>query len=128
MHPLGFRTDEKAVRRAGIDHWRQVDLQEWPSLEAFLRWTDGRRVHVLTRHAARPVSMAVFTRGDVLVFGKESTGLPPALRGHDPSWRIPIPGPIRSLNLSNAVAVAAYEALRQLEPALFTPQEGPVSR
>jgi len=121
VHPLGFRTDEKAVRRAGIDHWKQVDLEEWPDLDTFLRWAEGRRVHVLSRHAERPVSMAVFERGDVLVFGRESTGLPPALRSRQPAWRIPIPGPIRSLNLANAVAVAAYEALRQLEPGLFGP-------
>lgn len=121
VHPLGFRTDEKAVRRAGIDHWRQVDLQEWPTLDDFLRWAEGRRVHVLSRHAPRPVSMALFEAGDVLVFGRESTGLPPVLQAREPAWRIPIPGPIRSLNLANAVAVAAYEALRQLDPALFPP-------
>jgi tRNA (cytidine/uridine-2'-O-)-methyltransferase len=126
VHPLGFRTDEKAVRRAGIDHWKQVDLQEWTSLDAFLQWIRGRRVHILSRHAERPVSMATFHPGDVLIFGRESTGLPPLLKDRQPAWRIPIPGPIRSLNLANAVAVVAYEALRQLEPELF-PSAGPDS-
>jgi len=119
VHPLGFQVDAKAVRRAGIDHWRRVDLQEHEQLCDFTTWARGRRLHAFTRHASRSLAEASFLHGDVLLFGPESTGLPEPLRSWEPAWRIPIPGPVRSLNLSNAVAVAAYSALAQLEPALF---------
>ena len=119
VRPLGFSLDEKAVRRAGIDHWRRVDLRVWDSIDAFLDWTVDRRVHALTRHAPRCLAQAELQRGDVLVFGRESTGLPPELRQRLPCLRIPIPGPVRSLNLSNAVAVAAYRAIESFEPSLF---------
>ncbi len=119
VRPLGYSLDEKAVRRAGIDHWRRVDLQVHDDLEAFLGWARGRRLHGFTRHAERSVAEASFRRGDVLVFGRESDGFPPSMPPLEHAWRIPIPGPIRSLNLSNAVAVAAYKALEVMEPELF---------
>lgn len=119
VHPLGFSLDEKAVRRSGIDHWRKVDLQEHDDVQAFLDWAEGRRLHTLTRHAEQSIGAARFERGDVLVFGRESTGLPPELRQGARCWRLPLTGPIRSLNLANAVAVAAYRALEAIEPALF---------
>jgi len=119
VEPLGFSLDAKAVRRSGIDHWRHVDLQVHPDLEAFLAWSEGRRLHRLTRHAPKSIAQAHFEHGDVLVFGRESSGLPASLRDGPDCWRIPIPGPIRSLNLSNAVAVAAYRALESIQPELF---------
>ncbi len=121
VRPLGFRIDQKAVRRAGIDHWRQVDLQVHQDLDAFLEWAAPHRLHFFTGHAAQPHRSAVFRSGDVLVFGRESSGLPQRLRQGPRCWRLPIPGPVRSLNLSNAVAVAAYEALLQIAPDLFAP-------
>lgn len=119
VRPLGFSLDEKAVRRSGIDHWCKVDLQLHDDLDAFLAWARGRRLHSFTRHGQATVAQARFERGDVLIFGRESTGLPPALRDVTPCWRIPIPGPIRSLNLSNAVAIVAYRALESIEPGRF---------
>ncbi len=119
VRPLGFSLDAKAVRRSGIDHWRKVDLQVHEDLEAFLAWAAGRRLHTLTSHAPHTLSQASFEHGDVLVFGRESTGLPDPLRHGPRCWRIPIPGPIRSLNLSNAVAVTAYRALECIQPGLF---------
>ncbi|MFH1469365.1 MAG: tRNA (cytidine(34)-2'-O)-methyltransferase [Pseudomonadota bacterium] len=119
VRPLGFSLDEKAVRRAGIDHWRRVDLQVHDDQEAFLAWAAGRRVHAFTRHAERCYSQASFEADDVLVFGRESTGLPEGLLRTLTCWRIPVPGPIRSLNLANAVAVVAYRALEAISPALF---------
>lgn len=119
VEPLGYRLDAKAVRRAGIDHWRKVDLQVHPDLEHFLTWARGRRLHSFSRAAPRGIAQAGFQRGDVLVFGRESTGLPDAMRSLPRCWSIPIPGPVRSLNLSNSVAVAAYRALEQVEPGLF---------
>jgi tRNA (cytidine/uridine-2'-O-)-methyltransferase len=119
VRPLGFSLEEKAVRRSGIDHWHKVDLEVHPSLEHFLAWSGDRRLHHLSRHAQRSIAQARFQWGDVLVLGCESQGLPERFRSSERSWRIPIPGPIRSLNLANAAAVAAYRALEQVEPALF---------
>jgi tRNA (cytidine/uridine-2'-O-)-methyltransferase len=119
VRPLGFDLDEKAVRRAGIDHWRKVDLQVHEDVEAFLVWAAGRRAFAFTRHAERCLSQATFQAGDVLVFGRESTGLPEGLVRALTCFRIPVPGPIRSLNLANAVAVAAYRALEAISPELF---------
>lgn len=119
VKPLGFSLDEKAVRRAGIDHWRKVDLQVHEDLPAFLAWAAGRRVHAFSSHAERCFSRVPYQPQDVLVFGRESTGLPDVLRSQLPCWRIPVPGPIRSLNLANAVAVVAFRALEAISPEIF---------
>jgi len=119
VRPLGFSLDEKAVRRAGIDHWRKVDLAVHDDLGAFLAWTEGRRVLAFSRHAQRSFTQAGYRGGDVLVFGKESTGLTADLCARFACFRIPIPGPIRSLNLANAVSIVACRALEALEPEIF---------
>jgi len=119
VHPLGFRTDDKAVRRAGLDYWKHVDVVEHTSAEAFWDWAGDRRVHFFSSHGARPYTALRFAPGDVLLFGRESVGLPAELLATRPSWNIPMSGPIRSLNLANAASVVTYEALRQLRPALF---------
>jgi tRNA (cytidine/uridine-2'-O-)-methyltransferase len=119
VHPLGFSTGDKAVRRAGLDYWKQVDVVEHADLDAFLAWADGRRLHLFSARGTEPYTRAPFERGDVLVFGCESVGLPPDLVEERGAWQIPMPGPTRSLNLSNAVAVVAYTALQRFEPDLF---------
>jgi len=120
IHPLGFRVDEKAARRAGIDHWKNVDRMEHADADAFWRWAAGRRVHLLSAKGERPYTAARFERGDVLLFGRESTGLPEELVADRGALRVPIPGAaVRSLNLANAVAIVAYEAYRQLQPEDF---------
>ncbi len=119
VHPLGFDPSDRAARRAGIDHWTSVDRQEHASEQAFWAWAAGRRVHLFSAAGDRPYTEVPWQRGDVLLFGRESVGLPRALVAERGAWRIPTPGPVRSLNLSNAVAVVAYRALEQLEPALF---------
>lgn len=119
VHPLGFSTDEKAVRRAGIDHWRKVDLQEHPDDDAFFAWAKGRRLLLFSARGEHPFTDILWARGDVLVFGRESVGLSEPLVQQHGAWRIPMPGPIRSLNLSNAAAVVAYTALQRLRPELF---------
>lgn len=121
VHPLGFSTSEKAVRRAGLDYWRRVDVAEHPDLGAFLAWADGRRVHALSARAVRPYTAIPFAPGDVYVFGRESVGLAPELVERFGGWRIPMVGPTRSLNLANAAAVVAYAALQRLRPELFAP-------
>ena len=124
VHPLGFDIDEKAVRRAGLDYWKSVRLVEHEDGEAFLRWAAGRRVHAFTTRAQRPFTAAEWAPGDVLLFGPESVGLPAAVvtsvvgaGGH--AWRIPMWGPIRSLNLANAVSIATVHALTTLAPQAF---------
>jgi len=119
VHPLGFDPSDKAARRAGLDHWGSVDRQEHESAEAFWTWSQGRRVHLFSAAGTRPYTQVHWQRGDVLVFGRESEGLPRTLVAERGAWRVPTPGPVRSLNLSNAVAVVAYRALEHLEPALF---------
>lgn len=119
VHPLGFDTSEKAVRRAGIDHWRRVDVHEHASEEAFFAWAQGRSVRLFSAHGAEPYTRCPFAHGDVLLFGRESTGLPSALVEARGAWRIPLQPGVRSLNLSNAVAIVAYAALQALRPELF---------
>lgn len=119
IHPLGFQTDEKAVRRAGLDYWKHVDVVEHADAAAFWGWAGQRPVHLFSARARRPYTAIPFARGDVLLFGRESVGLPPALLASHPSWCIPQRGPIRSLNLANAVSVVTYGALQRLDPALF---------
>lgn len=119
VHPIGFSMDAKAVRRAGLDYWSSVDLREHADASAFWAWAEGRRVHLFSSHGTRPFTACPFEPGDVLVFGCESVGLPKELVASRGAWTIPMSGPIRSLNLSNAVAVVTYEAMKSVNPALF---------
>ncbi len=113
--PLGFRIDAQAVRRAGLDYWNDVQLSRHNSFDDFLQQHPHRALHLFTSNAPRSYLDANFQPGDVLVFGKESVGLDPELcaRFSDRCIAIPTSGSVRSLNLSNAVAIALYEALRQ---------------
>ena len=113
---LGFRIDEQSVRRAGLDYWPLVDLHRHDDLDGFERAHPGSRLHLFSANAERSYLEADFAPGDALVFGKESVGLPKALLAARPErvWGIPTLGAVRSLNLSNAVAIVLYEALRGL--------------
>lgn len=117
--PLGFSTSDKAVRRAGLDYWKHVDLVEHADPAAFFGWLGDRRVHLLSTKGSTNYTQVRFEPGDVLLFGPESVGLPDALVARFGALRIPMWGPIRSLNLSNAVSVVVYEALQQLVPGRF---------
>jgi tRNA (cytidine/uridine-2'-O-)-methyltransferase len=119
VHPLGFSIDEKAVRRAGLDYWKHVDLQEHADEAAFWAWAEGRRLWALSARAQRSFTSCRYQRGDVLLLGRESVGLPDEVLARTEGLRIPIAGPIRSLNLANAATVVAYEAARQVMPELF---------
>jgi tRNA (cytidine/uridine-2'-O-)-methyltransferase len=115
VRPLGFRVDDYYLRRAGLDYWEHLAWQvvdNWDELQTFL---GGRRFWLFTKKAERSYVDANFSAEDVFVFGSESAGLPDALlAAHaDSLLRIPTRPQVRSLNLSNAVAVASYEALRQ---------------
>jgi tRNA (cytidine/uridine-2'-O-)-methyltransferase len=112
--PLGFSIDEHAVRRAGLDYWDLVDIRRHDSFEAFEETHQRGRIHLFSANANRSYLEAPLSPGDALVFGKESVGLPLELvRSRTHVWAIPTLGAVRSLNLSNAVAIVLYEALRR---------------
>jgi len=115
VRPLGFLVDDRHVRRAGLDYWEHLDwevVDDWPSVVAQL---PGRTYWFLTKTAQRHYTEARIHPGDVLVFGSESKGLPEPMRQEHPEQclRIPMRDKVRSLNLSVAAALVAYEAIRQ---------------
>ncbi|HVN43287.1 MAG TPA: tRNA (cytidine(34)-2'-O)-methyltransferase [Steroidobacteraceae bacterium] len=117
IRPLGFRLDAKAVRRAGLDYRDLAPVQVHASLEACLVSLGSPRWFAFSTHATRRYDTVAYAPGDALVFGPETRGLPPeVLAGCPEACRVTIPmrPQARSLNLSNAVAVAVYEAWRQL--------------
>jgi tRNA (cytidine/uridine-2'-O-)-methyltransferase len=113
---LGFRIDEKAVRRAGLDYWPLVRLERHGDFEQFRQAHPAARLRLFTAVAPRCYLDAAFAPGDALVFGRESTGLPDELLEAfaDDCFAIPTIGAVRSLNLANAVSIVLYEAYRQL--------------
>jgi len=115
IHPLGFRVDDRHLKRAGLDYWHEVDVQYHPSFETFLAGMDMRRqLMAFTRHVATPYTHAKVSRGDYLLFGQETGGLPLAIRESYPCYAIPIWGKVRSLNLSTTVGIVAYHYLHRM--------------
>ena len=117
IRPLGFDISEKAVRRAGLDYWHLVDVRVYDNLEDFFSKNDVKEFWCLSTKAPRCYTEVTFADDCYLLFGKETKGLPEDfLEDHlDHCVRIPMREEARSLNLSNAVAITVYEALRQLE-------------
>ncbi len=115
IEPLGFDISEKAVKRAGLDYWPMVDLTVYPSLDEFFARNPDPDLWLATTKAPRDYTQACFRDNCWLFFGKETAGLPRELREryHDRCLRIPMRADARSLNLSNSVAILAYEALKQ---------------
>lgn len=116
IKPLGFRIDEKAVRRAGLDYWDALDLTVHESYEDFLASARGRLYYCTTKGKNIYTAPDYNTREDLyFLFGPESRGLPERILKNVPDQciRIPMLGGMRSLNLSNSVAIVVYEALRQ---------------
>ena len=114
----GFRMDDRALRRAGLDYWPEVRLARHPNLEALTRALPEARFVYLTTKADRVYTDWAFQPNDCLVFGRETRGLPEELlhQNWDHCLRIPIRNPnVRSLNLATAVGIVLYEALRQLD-------------
>ena len=116
IRPLGFDISEKAVRRAGLDYWNKVEVLDYENLEDFFAKNEIRQMWCLSTKAPRSYVEAQYEDGCYLFFGKETKGLPESfLEAHyDECVRIPMLPDTRSLNLSNAVAITVYEALRQL--------------
>ena len=115
IHPLGFDMSEKAVKRAGLDYWHLVDVREYQNLADFFSKNNVEKMFCLSTKAPRCYCEADLTGDCYLFFGKETKGLPEDfLEAHRESCvRIPMRAEARSLNLSNSVAIAVYEALRQ---------------
>lgn len=115
IRPLGFAIDDAKLKRAGLDYWHLLGVQYYDNLDDFYSKNDGRFFYCTTK-APHTYTEVAFQDGDYLMFGKETKGLPEELLSDrlDQCIRIPMIGEARSLNLSNAVAVVAYEALRQI--------------
>lgn len=121
VEPLGFSLEDKYVRRTGLDYWQDVKLQVWKSFDDLrASAAPDARFWFLSTKASRSPWQAEFVAGDYLVFGRETKGLPEDLiyTAGEQALRIPMePGGTRSLNLSTAVAIILYEAVRQQDPA-----------
>lgn len=119
IRPLGFSTDDRRLKRAGLDYWPYVTIRYWENLERFLAATDERRLYFFTTKVTRPHYQARFLPGSRLVFGKETKGLPEEILAlyADRCYTIPMSNHrIRSLNLAMCAGIVLYEALRQTEP------------
>lgn len=115
IEPLGFRLDEKAIKRAGMDYWEHLDVHNYINYEDFLAKNPSAKIWFATTKAKYSYSEVEFGPDDFIMFGKESAGIPEEILVENPEKciRIPMKPEIRSLNLSNSVAIVLYEALRQ---------------
>ena len=122
IRPLGFEVSDKYFKRAGLDYWHFVDISYYDNIEECFAKNEGARFFFFTSKGRHAHSEVKYQEGDFLVFGKETKGLPEELLKlrEESCVRIPMLGGIRCLNLSNAVAVATYEALRQTDYAGMT--------
>jgi len=113
--PMGFQINEKQVRRAGLDYWDKLDYSLYDSYPDFLAKNPGAKIYMATTKARQVYSDVSYEDDCYIMFGKESAGIPEELLvdHEETTVRIPMFGDIRSLNLSNSVAVVLYEALRQ---------------
>jgi tRNA (cytidine/uridine-2'-O-)-methyltransferase len=112
---LGFSTDDRYLKRAGLDYWSEVEIHYWPDLESLKQnFPEGRFIYT-SKKAGKSYLALHFEQGDFIVFGKETKGLPDELIEANPETavRIPIIGKVRSLNLSTSAGIVLYEALRQ---------------
>lgn len=123
IKPIGFSLEDRYLKRAGLDYWPMMRYYVYDDFEALLGQYREARFHFLTTKAPRGYTEAEYRYDDFLVFGCETKGLPESLlsRAYDRCVRIPMLSGARSLNLSNAVAIVTYEALRQLD---FPDMEG----
>lgn len=115
IEPLGFQLNDKALKRAGLDYWHELDVTKYVDYNAFMEAHPGATVWMATTKAQRTYADVRYSPDDFLMFGKESAGIPEEILVNDEPHciRIPMADDIRSLNLSNAVAIVLYEALRQ---------------
>ena len=115
IEPLGFRLDEKSLKRAGMDYWKDLDVTTYVNWEDFCEKNPDAKIYMATTKAKHVYSDVAYEPDCYIMFGKESAGIPEEILKEHPDTcvRIPMVGEIRSLNLSNSVAIVLYEALRQ---------------
>ncbi len=115
VRPLGFSTDDKSLKRAGLDYWHLLDVHYHETIDSFMEYSQGSQLVFFTTKARNRYSDISYSKGCFLIFGSETAGLPEGIlvQHPDKSVRIPMIGESRSLNLSNSAAIAVYEALRQ---------------
>ena len=115
IEPLGFRLDEKEIKRAGLDYWSELDVTVYPNFGDFLEKNPDAKIYMATTKALNVYTEVSYEPNAYIMFGKESAGIPEEILLHNKenAIRIPMIGEIRSLNLSNSVSIVLYEALRQ---------------
>ena len=115
IEPLGFKLNEKAVKRAGLDYWDKLDVTVYSDFQDFLDRNPGAKIYMATTKAPKTYTEVEYEPDCYIMFGKESAGIPEEIlvENKENCVRIPMWGNIRSLNLSNSVAIVLYEALRQ---------------
>ena len=115
IEPLGFRLGEKELKRAGMDYWDKLNVTRYMNYSEFLEKNPGAKIWMATTKARKVYTEVEFSPDDYIMFGKESAGIPEEIlvENEDRCIRIPMLDSIRSLNLSNSVAIVLYEALRQ---------------
>lgn len=115
IEPLGFKLNEKAVKRAGLDYWDKLDVTVYSDYQDFLDKNPGAKIYMATTKAHQVYTDVTYEPDCYIMFGKESAGIPEEILvdNEETCIRIPMWGDIRSLNLANSVAIVLYEALRQ---------------
>ena len=115
IEPLGFRLDEKSLKRAGMDYWKDLDVTTYIDFNDFMEKNPGAKIYMATTKAPNVYTDVKYEPDCYIMFGKESAGIPEEVlvEHKENSIRIPMLGDIRSLNLGNSVAIVLYEALRQ---------------
>ena len=115
IEPLGFRLDEKSLKRAGMDYWKDLDVTTYIDFNDFMEKNPGAKIYMETNKAPNVYTDVKYEPDCYIMFGKESAGIPEEVlvEHKEDSIRIPMLGDIRSLNLGNSVAIVLYEALRQ---------------
>lgn len=115
IKPLGFELDEKHLRRAGLDYWKDLDLEVHESYEDFMKKYGHNKIYLASTHGGEHYDEVSFKEGDFIMFGRESSGVPEDVHNELENIRVPmIKSSTRSLNLSNTVAIIVYEGLRQI--------------
>ena len=115
IEPLGFKLNEKALKRAGMDYWKDLDVTTYIDYQDFLEKNSGAKIYMATTKAHKVYTDVEYEPDCYIMFGKESAGIPEEIlvENEEDCMRIPMNGDIRSLNLGNSVAIVLYEALRQ---------------
>lgn len=115
IEPLGFRLNEKSIKRAGMDYWKHLDVTRYIDYQDFLKKNLGAKIYMASTKAPQTYTEVSYEEDCYIMFGKESAGIPEEilLENQETAIRIPMMNEIRSLNLSNSVAIVLYEALRQ---------------